>query len=140
MTTEKRIDLPISNLADGAIQEKLDLELSKIFNNIHDENTEATDKRTVTLKLEFKPDENRQTIAVNSEVVTKLAKVKGVALTVLTGKDLSKGEIEARELKSSIPGQTYFDDDLQHKTDVGEPVDFRDSEKKNKVINFREGN
>ena len=90
--TQKRIELPLSGLANGAIQEKLDSELEKVFDNIHDPNTKAEDKRTVTIKLEFVPDENRQTVKVNSNIAIKLANVKDVSMTVLTGKDLSNGK------------------------------------------------
>lgn len=135
----KNIDLPLSDLANGAIQEKLDYELKKVFNNIHDQNTEATDKRTVTIKLDFKPDENRQTVTVDSNFTTKLANVKGVATTVLTGKDLASGKVEARELKSNMPGQTYFDDHGV-KTDVGQPVDVIEKEQqRKKIIDLQRG-
>lgn len=131
---KKNIDLPLSDLANGAVQAKLDYELQKVFNNIHDKNTKAADKRSITIKLEFKPDENRQTIAVTSDFTTKLANIEGVTTTVLTGKDLSTGNVEAKELKSNVPGQTYFDDDLEQKTDVGEPVDVVDKEQQRKNI------
>lgn len=135
----KRIDLPLSQLANGSIQEKLDYELEKVFENIHDPNTKAEDKRTVTIKLEFVPDENRQTVKVNSNISIKLANVKDVSMTVLTGKDLVNGKIEALELKSSVPGQTYFDDDLTPKTDIGVPVDVIERElNRKKVINLQE--
>jgi hypothetical protein len=135
----KRIDLPLSFMANGAIQEKLDCELEKIFDNIHDPNTEAKDKRAITIKLEFVPDDNRQTVKVNSNISIKLANVKDVSMTVLTGKDLSNGKIEAKELKSNIPGQTYFDDDLRPKTDIGVPVDVIElEENRKKVINLQE--
>lgn len=136
---QKRIDLPLSALANGAIQEKLDVELGKIFDNIHDPNTKAEDKRTVTIKLEFVPDENRQTVKLNSNIAVKLANVRDVAVTVLTGKDLMNGKIEAKELKSSIPGQTYFDDDLTPRTDVGEPIDVIEREEQRKIINLQQG-
>lgn len=138
----KTIDLPLSALANGAVQEKLDGELKKIFANIHDPNTKAEDKRIVTIKLEFVPDENRQTVKLNSNIAVKLANVRDVAVTVLTGMDITNGNIEARELKSNIPGQTYFDDgDSTHKTDVGVPVDVieQEIEKKKNVINLQQG-
>lgn len=141
---KKTIDLPLSALANGAVQEKLDGELKKIFANIHDPNTKAEDKRTVTIKLEFVPDENRQTVKLNSNIAVKLANVRDVAVTVLTGMDLTNGNIEAKELKSNIPGQTYFDDgDSTHKTDVGVPVDVIEKEEnKRNIINLqrKEGN
>lgn len=138
--SHKNIDLPLSRLANGAIQEKLDYELNKIFDNIHDPNTEATDKRTVTIKLDFKPDDNRQTVSVESNFTTKLANVTGVATTVLTGKDLSTGKVQAKELKSNMPGQTYFDDNAEQKTDVGEPVDVIEKEQQRKnIIDLQRG-
>lgn len=137
---QKNIDLPLSSLANGAIQEKLDGELKKVFDNIHDPNTKAEDKRTVTIKLEFAPDENRQTVKVNSNISVKLANVRDVSMTVLTDKDLANGHVVAKELKSNVPGQTYFDDDLTARTDVGEPVDVieREMGKKN-IINLQQG-
>ncbi|MEL3956896.1 replication terminator protein [Caldifermentibacillus hisashii] len=137
--SNKAIDLQLSQLANGAIQEKLDCELKKVFENIHDPNTKPQDKRTVTIKLEFKPDENRQTIAVTSDFTTKLANVEGVSTTVLTGRDLATGKIAAKELKSNIPGQTYFDDDDESiKSDVGEPIDVIEREQNRKIINLQE--
>src|SRR5690625_2857009 len=120
---KKNIDLPFSELAEGAIQEKLDYELNKVFDNIHDANTKATDKRTVTIKLHFVPDENRHTVNVESNFTTKLANVTGVATTVLTGKDLTSGKVQAKELQSGIPGQTFFGNDCEILDDVGKPVD-----------------
>src|SRR5690625_189626 len=134
------IDLPLSDLAQGAIQEKLDYELNKIFNNIHDSNTKPTDKRTVTIKLDFVPDENRQTVTVESNFTTKLANVTGVSTTVLTEKNLDNGKVAAKELKSNMPGQTYFDDDLEQKSDVGEPIDVVEKEERRKnIIDLQRG-
>lgn len=133
--SKKQIDLPISGLAHGAVQEKLDGELKKIFDNIHDNNTKATDKRVVTIKLEFSPDENREVITLNSTFTTKLASVEGVSTTILTGRDIGSGSVEARELKSRSKGQTYMDtDDLTYKTDVGDPIDVVEKEMKNKAV------
>lgn len=134
----KAIDLPLSALANGAIQEKLDGELKKVFDNIHDPNTKAEDKRIITIKLEFVPDENRQTVKLNSNISVKLANVRDVAVTVLTDRDLSNGKIEAKELRSNAPGQTYFDDDLTTRTDVGVPVDVIEKElNRKKIINLQ---
>lgn len=139
--SQKAIDLPFSALAGGAIQEKLDGELKKVFDNIHDPNTKAEDKRTVTIKLEFAPDDNRQTVKLNSSISVKLANVKDVAVTVLTDKDLLTGKVVAKELKSNMPGQTYLEDDGTHRTDVGEPIDVVEREMaRKKVINLQRSN
>jgi hypothetical protein len=119
----KEIDLQLSELANGAIQEKLDGELKKVFKNIHDPNASAKSKRGVTIKLEFVPDEARRVVAVVSNFTTKLAPVEGVATTILTGQNLENGTIEAHELMSEVPGQTFIDTETgEIKTDVGEPV------------------
>lgn len=137
----KYIDLPLSNLAHGAIQEKLDGELEKVFANIHDPNTKAEAKRAVTIKIEFEPDENRQAIKLNSDFTTKLANVEGVSTTVLTGKDLGSGRIEAKELKSGARGQTYMDfDNAEVRHDTGEPVDvMKKEEDRRNIINLQKG-
>ena len=125
----KEIELNLSKLANGAIQEKLDGELKKLFENIHDPNTSPVAKRAITIKLEFKPDENRQVVSMTSDFSLKLAPVDGVNTTVLTGKDLNTGQIEAHELQSSVPGQTYKDTETgETKTDIGEPIDVIEKE------------
>ncbi|MCV2505667.1 replication terminator protein [Melissococcus plutonius] len=130
------IELQLSELANGAIQEKLDGELKKLFNNIQDPNTDAEAKRGLTIKLEFKPDEKRQVVALKSDITLKLTPVTGVLTTVLTGRDLNTGQIEARELKSEVPGQTYIDiDDGKQKTDTGRPVE--ELEQSNQIIDLQ---
>lgn len=47
----KRIDLDLSNIAEGGLQEKVDMEMGKVFENIHDLNTKATAKRKLTITL-----------------------------------------------------------------------------------------
>lgn len=136
--SNKKIDLPLSELANGAVQEKLDYELQKVFANIHDPNTKAKDKRSITIKLEFQPDDKRQTISVTSDFTTKLANVEGVSTIILTGRDLKSGTVEAHELKSRIPGQTYFDESGTTRTDIGEPVDVIEKEEQRKnIINLQ---
>lgn len=139
--SEKHIDLPLSEISHGAIQEKLDGELKKVFENIHDPNTKAEAKRSITIKLEFSPDEKRQTIKLNSDFTTKLANVEGVSTTVLTGKNLRSGTIEAKELKSGALGQSYMDfDNSMVRTDTNEPVDVieKEMEQKQRIINLNE--
>ena len=141
----KEIELNLSEMANGAIQEKLDMELEKIFENIHDPNTKAKDKRAVTIKLEFTPDDNRQVINLNSSFVSKLAPVRDFDTTILTGKDFTSGKVAAKELKSEVPGQTYIDlIDGKQKTDVGEPIDVIEKEaeaqqaKQDQIINLQQ--
>lgn len=137
----KEIDLNLSQMAYGAIQEKLDKELEAVFKNIHDPNVPAKRKRKITITLDFTPDEKRQTVNLATGIKSVLAPTEEVETTVLTGKDIKTGRIEAHELNSGAPGQTYFDpEDSRLKTDVGEPVDVVEKETKTKakVIDLQE--
>lgn len=84
------IDFNISELAEGAVQEKIDQDL---------------------LFIPFRL------------VKSKLQPSESVSALMMAGRDDS-GYIHAAELKSSAPGQMYFDaNDSTLKTDVGVPVE-----------------
>ena len=136
----KNIDINILQLAQGAVQEKLDREFEKVFENIQDPNVNATAKRTITLKIDLVPDDVRQVVKTNVTATSKLAPTDPVATTILTGKDLTTNKIEARELQSGVPGQTYIDERGDLRTDTGEPVDVieKETRKKSKVIDLQE--
>lgn len=137
----KNIDIDLSSIAGGGLQEKFDLEVDKVFENIHDPNTKATAKRKVTITIELTPDENREVVSVTSNVKSVVAPLTDVGTTILTGKNLDTGKVEARELKSSVPGQTYIDpEDLTQKTDIGEPIDVveKEMEKQQQIIDLQQ--
>lgn len=136
----KNIDINILQLAQGAVQEKLDREFEKVFENIQDPNVKATAKRTITLKIDLVPDDVRQVVKTNVTATSKLAPTEPVATTILTGKDLNTNRIEAHELQSGVPGQTYIDEKGDLRTDTGEPVDVieKETRKKSKVIDLQE--
>lgn len=136
----KNIDINILQLAQGAVQEKLDREFEKVFENIQDPNVKATAKRTITLKIDLVPDDVRQVVKTNVSATSKLAPTDPVATTILTGKDLTTNKIEARELQSGVPGQTYIDEKGDLRTDTGDPVDVieKETKKKSKVIDLQE--
>ena len=137
----KNIDLDLSSISSGGLQEKVDLELKKVFENIHDPNTKSTAKRKLTINIELVPDEKREVISMTSNVKSTLAALTDVSTTVLTGKNLDTGKVEARELKSSTPGQTYIDpEDLTQKTDIGEPIDVieKEEQKQQQIIDLQQ--
>lgn len=68
----------IIDVANGAIQERLQVELHKIIKNIVDPNTEAEKPRAITIKLEFKPTEYRDSVFVKADIVSKLQPYKGI--------------------------------------------------------------
>lgn len=136
----KNIDINILQLAQGAVQEKLDREFEKVFENIQDPNVKATAKRTITLKIDLVPDDVRQVVKTNVTATSKLAPTDPVTTTILTGKDLTTNKIEARELQSGVLGQTYIDEKGDLRTDTGDPVDVieKETKKKSKVIDLQE--
>ena len=136
----KNIDINILQLAQGAVQEKLDREFEKVFENIQDPNVKATAKRTITLKIDLVPDDVRQVVKTNVTATSKLAPTDPVTTTILTVKDLTTNKIEARELQSGVPGQTYIDEKGDLRTDTGDPVDVieKETKKKSKVIDLQE--
>ena len=119
---KKLIGLDLTHIADGGLQEKLDKELEKVFNNILDLNTEAKAKRQVTITLTMSANEDRTVVDTILGVKTKLAPQNAVATTILVGRDYDTGLVHANELKSTVPGQMYFDENGEILTDIGQPV------------------
>lgn len=94
----------ILQMARGAILERSDYEMSRILENILDANTSATAKRKLTLTLELKPDDARQTITVSCTAKSTLAPTNPV-VTALFVSD----EEHVVEMAPQLPGQFSFD-------------------------------
>lgn len=132
--TDKTIKLDLSQIGEGGLQEKVDKELEKVIVNILDPNTETKTARKLVITLTRKSDDTRQTVSTTMEVKSTLAPQKAIATTVLVGQD--DNQVYANELKSSMPGQTYFDDKAILRTDVGEPIEDIEKGINNDVIDF----
>lgn len=137
MSITNPINFSLSEIAEGGVQEKFAAEMEKVANNILDPNTKAKAKRKVTLELVLVPNDNRDAIDVTVNVKSKLAPQEGVATTMLLGRNSDTGMIEANELKSGIPGQTYIDNEGTLKDDKGNPIDQDSNPKNGKVINLQ---
>lgn len=94
---DKTIKLDLSAIGEGGLQEKVDKELEKVFDNILDPNTDIKTKRKLTITLTMVPDETREVISTSMEVKSSLAPQTGVATTVLVGQ--KDGKVYANELK-----------------------------------------
>jgi superfamily I DNA and RNA helicase len=70
----KKIELP--NFQHGAVIDLFNEELEKVLVNIRDENTEAKEERSVTIKIAIKPDKTRRTGEVKVQAYATLAKIK----------------------------------------------------------------
>ncbi|QQP71182.1 hypothetical protein JHE06_05275 [Carnobacterium sp. CS13] len=121
---QKDINLNLSELSNGAIQEKIDRELKKVMQNILDPNTDFNKARKVSITISMSANEQRNSITTDVAVKSTLAPQKSVSTTVLVGRNEQTGQIQAAELLSNAPGQTFIDvEDGVLKTDTGTPID-----------------
>jgi hypothetical protein len=94
----------ILEMANGAILERADYEMTKIIENIQDVNTSATKERSLTITVKFKPDTERQQIGV--EVTAnppKLAPTNPVSTALYLSGEGDK--VQVVEMVPNIPGQ-----------------------------------
>ena len=133
MSDKQLINFNLSEIAEGAVQAKFAKEVKRVCENILDLNTDAGKKRKITLTLTYIPNDQRNSVDVLVEAKSTLAPQVGTSTTMLLGRDMNTGFINANELKSNVPGQTYIDvEDGKPKTDIGEPVDEVESKKETK--------
>lgn len=98
----------ILEMARGAIQERVDYEMVKVVDNILDINTKAARKRTLTLSIDFVPDDERQTIQIRATAKFKLEPTNPVSTSLYITGD-ANGEMVAVEMVPQTPGQTMLD-------------------------------
>lgn len=130
--TKYQINITIEDLIGGGVQEKINQELEKIFENIHDPNVKADIVRKFTLVITMKPDDNRELIDVDVDFSSKLAPIEGLKTRFITDRDLKSNTIVAQEFKSNQRGQTYVDDNGELRTDTGDPIDVVEREMREK--------
>lgn len=95
----------ITQMAMGAIEERVDYEMNRVVDNIIDVNTKATAKRKITLTIELAPDDERRTISVSATAKSALAPTNPVATSLFVTTD-GNGEMVVAEMVPQIPGQT----------------------------------
>lgn len=104
----------ILQMAKGAIQERVDYEVSRVIDNILDMNTEPTVKRKVVLTIELKPDKGRQVITMSASAKSTLAPTTPIASSLVITSD-GLGEMVVAEITPQIPGQMNIDGGEQEK-------------------------
>lgn len=104
--------LTLATICGGAVQEKVDRALEKVATNILDPNTDPGKKRTITLKITMKPNENDyEDVAVSAEVSYTLAPDIGVQTQFFVNKNLKDGRVTVMEhRRGEIRGQLDFGD------------------------------
>ena len=99
-------------MAKGAIQERVDYEVTKVIDNILDVNTDPLAKRKVTLVVELKPDEDRQVVKITASATSKLAPTSPVGTSLVITAD-QNGEMMLAEIIPQVPGQVSMEGTVQ---------------------------
>lgn len=128
------MNIDVNSLADGALLERLNIELQRMAENITDPNTKADAVRTVTVEIKVKPDETRSIAVTEINVKSKLAPPKGIPTKFVVDRD-STGKAVIAELKSGAKGQMMIDDDGDVADDRGRKVN--PPEDSGKVVKFK---
>ena len=137
--------LTLATLCGGAVQEKFNRALERVGRNILDPNVVPDKKRTVTLKVTFKPtDYNQEDVVVSADVSYTLSPELGVTTQMYVSRDIEKDSISIMEhQRGEIRGQLDFSDiGLEHADDEEEDFDPETGEIKenvtaNEVLDFR---
>lgn len=123
MLNTPKTEIDLTNFASGALQDRVNNDLQKIMENIHDPNTDATKSRKLNISITLTPDKNREVIATDINTKITLASAVSVSTTMLVGKDSTTGKVVGRELASGAKGQTYFDTNGVIRNDEGKPIE-----------------
>ena len=98
----------LSELMDGGPEERFNIELGKVWDNIRDPNTNAKTPREIILKVKAIPNERRDAAEFKVTVTSKLAPMVELTQTVmLQFKD--DGSVIATERTDQVPGQIKMD-------------------------------
>jgi len=126
------MNMDLSRLAEGAVQERINEELQKVAQNIMDPNTEWKKVRKVTLTISVSPDESREIGLVGIEAKSSLAPAKGIATTFMFGTS-REGKAVANELVSGVKNQLMIDNDGDVADDAGKKLNLP----QDKVVQFK---
>ncbi len=110
--SEERVTLV--SIANGAALELFERELTAVLTNIQDINTSPRQKREITIKISFKPDESRERADVQVAVTSKTAGVRPIDREVFLGKQ--NGEpiaVQSNPRQGRIFDPTPTADDLK---------------------------
>ena len=91
-------------MAKGAIQERVDYEVTRVVDNLLDMNTEAKAKRKVTLTITMTTDDDRRVVKVEASAKSTLAPVTPIGTSLVITAD-GNGEMMLAEIVPQVPGQ-----------------------------------
>lgn len=132
--------LNLNELAEGALQEKINTAMRKVLENMQDPNTPYKVKRGITVKIGFTQTESRGDAVLDVSVETKLAPSSPINTMMAIGKDLRSGEVYAEEYGKQVKGQMSLDLEQPVREIDGDIVDTETGEVlagSNKVVDLR---
>lgn len=100
----------LKEFAGGALQEKFDIAMEEVLENMLDPNTPWKNKREINIKVSFEQNEDRDDTTVDVSVVSKLAAAKSIGTRMAIGRNIKTGELYAEEYGSQIRGQMTLND------------------------------
>ena len=101
-------NVQLADLVGGAVQEKFQNSFRRVLENMLDMNTSFKAKRSITIKLTFEENEQRDDIKARIDISEKLAPQGAIETSFAFGKNLKTGEIEVEEYGKQIKGQMSF--------------------------------
>lgn len=132
--------ISLSDFCGGALQEKLNVAMKEVIDNMLDPNTPWKKAREVNVKISFNQNEDRDDVSVSVHVTTKTAPVTAIETRMGIGMDIRTGKVYAKEYGKQVKGQMSLAD-LQkqpEKVVVGDDVvDPSTGEVTGKVMDFR---
>lgn len=109
---EKDARSSILQMAKGAIQERVDYEVTRVIDNLLDVNTDAKAKRKVALTITMTTDENRRVVKVEASAKSALAPVTPIDTSLVITADRN-GEMMLAEIVPQVPGQVSMEGTVQ---------------------------
>ena len=102
----------LDQLMDGALVERFNAELAKLWDNIFDMRTDPRKTRAISIIFKFIPNERRDAADMVTDVNVKLLPPKPLQQTVLMHQH-DDGTVLVSELTDQIPGQMDIEGDEQ---------------------------
>lgn len=99
-------------MAKGAIQERVDYEVTRVVDNLLDMNTEAKAKRKIVLSIVMTTDDDRRVVKVEASAKSVLAPVTPIGTSLVITAD-GNGEMMLAEIIPQVPGQISMTGDEQ---------------------------
>ena len=104
------VNIDPGTMAGGAFAAKLNQAIGQVIENIRDLNTDATEKREVTVKLVFRADDSRRMVGMTIGTAVKLAPAATVGTALVIEDDpYGSDEVTVTEYDGQVAGQMQME-------------------------------